>query len=108
MEQIPSNEPLEPSPPPAASTSGNERVMAISSLVLGVINLCAWFLPICGIPLSLVGIVLGFLGMKDQSQKTFAIIGIALCGLGLLAGCANAAYGAYLGFSGQGIQFPQP
>ena len=107
MEQIPSNEPVEFSPAPSSS-GGNEKIMAIASLVLGVINLCAWFLPICGIPLSLVGLVLGFLGMKDQSQKTLAIIGIVLCGLGLLAGCVNAAYGAYLGFSGQGIQFPQP
>ncbi|MCC7118145.1 MAG: hypothetical protein IT310_06430 [Anaerolineales bacterium] len=80
-------------------------MMAIASLVLGVINLCAWFFPICGIPLALVGIVLGFLGMKDPSQKTFALIGIALCALGLIAGCGNAAYGAYLGYTGQ-IQFP--
>jgi len=104
MEQTPSNEPMGTAPAPASS-GGNERIMAIASLVLGVINLCAWFFPICGIPLSLIGIVLGYLGMKDQSQKTFAIIGIALCALGLLAGCVNAAYGAYLGFSGNGIQF---
>ena len=38
-------------------------------------------------------LVLGFLGMKDASQKTLAIIGIALCVLGLLVGCGNAAYG---------------
>lgn len=89
-----------------ASGSGNERMMAIASLVLGVINLCAWFLPICGIPLSLVGLVLGFLGMKDQSQKTLAIIGMVLCGLGLLAGCINAALGAYMSMTGNGFQFP--
>ena len=96
MEQTPSNAPMQGSP-----ASGNEKMMAIGSLVLGVINLCAWFLPICGIPLSLVGLVLGFFGMKDPSQKTLAIIGMALCGLGLLAGCVNAAYGAYLGYTGQ-------
>jgi hypothetical protein len=97
-----SNQPVSPAP-----ASGNERMMAIGSLVLGVINLCAWFLPICGIPMSIAGIVLGYFGMRDQSQKTLAIIGIALCALGLLAGCINAAYGAYLGYTGQGIQFPQ-
>ena len=95
-----SNQPVSPAP-----ASGNERMMAIGSLVLGVINLCAWFLPICGIPMSIAGIVLGYFGMKDQSQKTLAIIGIALCSLGLLAGCINAAWGAYLGFSGQGVDF---
>jgi hypothetical protein len=94
MEQIPSNTPVMPSP----VSSGNERIMAIASMVVGVINLCAWFIPICGIPLSLVGIVLGFLGMKDETQKTFAIIGIALCAIGLILGCGNAAYGVYLGY----------
>ena len=43
-------------------------------------NLCAWFIPICGIPLSLVGLVLGFLGMKDETQKTFAIIALVVLG----------------------------
>ncbi|NWF64106.1 MAG: DUF2776 family protein [Chloroflexi bacterium] len=79
--------------------------MAIASLVLGVINLCAWFLPICGVPLSIVGIVLGFLGMKDPSQKTLAIIGMVLCGLGLLAACVNGAVGVYMAISGKAFQF---
>lgn len=95
------------SPPPAPASSGNERVMSIASLVIGVINLCAWFLPICGVPLGIVGIVLGFLGMKDPSQKTLAIIGIVLSGLGLLAACINGALGAYMGLTGEGFQFPQ-
>ena len=88
---------------PVKSGGGNEKIMAIASLVLGVLNLCAWFLPICGIPLAIIGIVLGFLGMKDSSQKTIAIIGMALCGFGLLLACGNAAYGAYVGFT-QGFQ----
>ena len=80
---------------PSAS-GGNERIMAIASLVLGVINLCAWFLPICGIPLGLVGIVLGYLGMKDVSQKNLAIAGMALSGFGILLACLNAAAGLFL------------
>ncbi|HET7143718.1 MAG TPA: hypothetical protein VFI68_06850 [Anaerolineales bacterium] len=87
--------------------TGNEKIMAIASIVLGVINLCAWFFPICGIPLAIVGIVLGFLGMKDPSQKTLAIIGMVLCGLGLLLACSNSAYGAYLGYT-QGLQNISP
>lgn len=92
-------------PSPAPTSGGNERVMAIASLVLGVINLCAWFIPLCGAPLAIVGIVLGYLGMKDPSQKTLAIIGIALSALGLIATCINAALGAYMGLSGEGFQF---
>ena len=89
--------------PPASS--GNEKIMAIAALVLGIVNLCAWFIPICGIPLAIAGLVLGFLGMKDPSQKTMAIAGMVTCGIGLLLACGNAVIGAYLGFAGRGFQF---
>jgi hypothetical protein len=79
--------------------SRNQKIMAIISLILGVINLCAWFLPICGIPISITGLVLGYLGMKDPSQKTLAMIGMILCAIGLTLGCGNSAYGAYSGFT---------
>ncbi|MBL8098369.1 MAG: hypothetical protein JNK81_04265 [Anaerolineales bacterium] len=92
-----SNDPVSPAP-----TSGNERMMAIGSLVLGVINLCAWFLPICGIPMSIAGVVLGYFGMKDVSSKNLAIAGMALSALGLFAACINAALGAYWAATGQG------
>lgn len=92
-----SNDPVQSAPRPATGLSGNEKVMAIASLVIGVINLCAWFLPICGIPMSIAGLVLGFLGMKDPSQKTIAIIGMALSGIGLLLACGNSIYGVLLG-----------
>ena len=97
------SQPVTPSPAPASG--GNERIMSIASLVIGVINLCAWFIPICGVPLAIVGIVLGALGMKDPSQKTFAIIGIALSALGLIAACINGAVAAYMGYTGETFQF---
>lgn len=89
-----SNAPMTEGP---AKTSGNERIMAIASLVIGVINLCAWFFPICGVPLGIIGIVLGYLGMKDPAQKTIAIIGMALSGIGILLACVNAFAGILLG-----------
>lgn len=100
--------PSSPPPPAPPAAGGNQRVMAIASLVIGVINLCAWFFPICGVPLGIAGIVLGFLGMKDPAQKTFAIIGIVLSALGLVAACVNGALGAYMQLSGNGFQFPLP
>ena len=78
----------------------NSEYMAIGSLVLGVIVLCAWFVPICGVPLSIAGIVLGYLG-RESAQRTMAIIGIILCCLGLIGSIINAAVGAYLGATGQ-------
>jgi hypothetical protein len=57
------------------------------------------------VPLGIVGLVLGYLGMKDPSQKTLAVIGMVLSGLGLFAACINGAVGAYMAISGQGFQF---
>jgi hypothetical protein len=84
-----SNEPIFPRP----AQTGNERTFAIISLVLGVLNLCAWLLPICGFPLAIAGMVLGYLGMKSPEQKNLAIGGLALSGLGLALSCVNAIAG---------------
>jgi hypothetical protein len=75
------------------SGSDNQKYMAIASLVIGILNLCAWFLPICGAPMGIVGIVLGIFGMKSPSQKTLAIVGIVLSSIGLLLACGNAVAG---------------
>ena len=75
-------------------------VFAISALGLGIINLCAWFLPICGLPLSILGLTFGIASISSP-KRGFAIAGIVLCIVGLIAGVVNAAIGAYLGYTGQ-------
>ena len=83
------NEPLSPAP-----SSGKEKTFAIVSLVLGILNLCAWFFPICGVPLGIAGLVFGYLGLKAPEQKNLAIAGMVLSGLGILLACINAIVGA--------------
>jgi len=98
------NIPMSPAPAPApVSDNNNNRIMAISSLVLGVINLCAWFLPICGVPVGIAGLALGYFGRRDETQKTLALIGMVLSGIGLLLACGNGALGAYMRLSGSNI-----
>ena len=84
-----SNEPL----PPTPASPGNAKTFATISLVLGIINLCAWLFPLCGFPLAIAGVVLGYLGLKAPEQKNLAIAGIALSGLALLLACVNAIAG---------------
>lgn len=93
------NEPINTpvSAPPAAGGTDNNRIMAIASLVIGIINLCAWFFPICGAPLAIVGLVLGYFGMRSPEQKTLAIVGMVLSGIGLLLACVNGIAGVLLG-----------
>ena len=90
----------DPIPTPVAPTpapNDNTRIMAIASLVIGIINLCAWFFPICGVPLGIIGVVLGYLGMKNPAQKKLAIAGIVLSAIGILLACINAVAGVLLG-----------
>lgn len=85
-----------PEPAPVTAPSGGKKGLAIAALVLGILNLCSWFIPLCGGPLAIVGIVLGILGIKS-SQKTLAIVGIVLSALGLIATIVNAIAGVAIG-----------
>lgn len=82
----PMNAPVSPQPVQPAS-AGTERTMAIISLVLGAISLCGLVVPIVGIPLGIIGLALGYLGRKDEAWRTYAIIGMALSGIGILLSC---------------------
>ncbi|MEI6639873.1 MAG: hypothetical protein WCL46_09150 [Chlorobium sp.] len=63
-------------------------------------RLVAWFLPIAGLPVSLIGIGFGVLHLSELPQRRFARIGILLNVIALMASTANAAVGAYMGYSG--------
>ncbi len=88
LEPVPEPPPSQASMPvsaPVSSTAsaGDKKGLAIASLILGILSLCAslgWF---CGAPISIVGLVLGFLGLKG-SGKSMAIAGIVLSAFGLL------------------------
>ncbi|HLO30594.1 MAG TPA: hypothetical protein VK249_15730 [Anaerolineales bacterium] len=84
------NAPVPPQPVQPAS-SGNERIMAIASLVVGVLSLCGLVVPLMGVPLGLVGIVLGYFGRKDVNWKTYAAAGMALSVVGILLSCVPIA-----------------
>ena len=81
------NAPIAPQP----ASTGTEKMLAIASLVVGVISLCGVFLPIIGIPLGIVGAVLGFFGRRDAEWKTYASVGIALSIVGVLLSCVPVA-----------------
>jgi len=67
--------------------------------VLGILSLIAWLLPIVGLPVAIVGLVLGFQGVNRQ--RGLAIAGIILSSIGLVAAAINSVIGAYMGATGQ-------
>jgi hypothetical protein len=100
-------EPADSSPKQYEMPPATDRyVLAIISLVLGILNLCAWFIPLCGGSLAIVGLILGVLGL-NSSRKGMAIAGIVLSGIALLLSIGNATFGAYLGLTG-GYPFIYP
>jgi hypothetical protein len=73
---------------------------AVASLVLGIFGMFGWCLPILGLPITIVGLVLGVKGFKSANQGT-AVAGVVLNIIGLVLSVINAAIGAYLGATGQ-------
>ena len=76
---------------------------ATAALVLGILSLIFWFLPIFGLPISIVGLVMGLKGYKKGHK--YALAAVILCVIGLCLSVANAALGVYLGVTGQHALF---
>lgn len=84
-----SNDPIGITETPVPTLSGNEQAFAIASIVLGLLGMClTLFAGVCGAPFPIIGLVLGYLGMKDPEQKTLSIAGLVINGLTILAFCA--------------------
>ena len=73
---------------------------ATASLVLGIISLIVWLIPLFGYPVSIVGLVMGFYGIKSE-KKSLGTAGLILSIIGLVLCVANSAIGAYMGATGQ-------
>lgn len=69
--------------PPATAPASDKKGFAIASLVLGIVSLCSSLSFLCGGLISVIGIILGALGVNSKS-KTMAIAGIILSAVGLI------------------------
>ncbi len=59
--------------------------MGIASLTLGITSLATWINPTLGLPISIVGIILGTLALRiSQHHKGQAIAGVVTSVIGLL------------------------
>lgn len=88
-------------------------VFPVVSLLLGILSIFAWLIPTLGLPITLLGLIIGVqtlrgVGMPNlrRVEKGMAVAAVVLCSLGLLATIGNFAYRAYLVVTGQ--RFSQP
>jgi uncharacterized membrane protein len=66
---------------------------AKAGFILGLISIVAWFIPLFGVPVTIVGLVMSILGIKS-SKKKLAIAGVILTIIFLILTIINAAVGA--------------
>lgn len=63
---------------------------SLTSLVLGIIASLGWIIPIIGLPVTIVGIVLGAINLKNRQSKGLAIAGFVV---NIVFLCASIAKG---------------
>ena len=61
-----------------------------SSLILGIIASLGWIMPIIGFPVTVVGIVLGAMNLRNRQSKGIAIAGFVV---NIVFLCASIAKG---------------
>lgn len=51
---------------------------AWASFILGIISSLGWLVPIIGLPITVVGIALGAVGIKNPRDRGFSIAGMVI------------------------------
>ncbi len=59
-------------------TSYPNQWNAWTSLILGIVGSLGWIVPIIGLPVTIVGTVLGAVGIKNKSMRGIAIAGFVV------------------------------
>jgi hypothetical protein len=57
--------------------------MAVAGLVLGILSLVTWWVLYVGLPISIVGIIMGALGRRSVSRRGIATAGLVCSIIGL-------------------------
>ena len=67
------------------SKPASQNLNAWTSLVLGIIGSLGWLVPIIGLPVTIVGTVLGAISMKNKKSKGIGIAGFIVSTVFLIA-----------------------
>ena len=75
--------------------------MVTAGFVLGLIGIVAWFIPLIGFPVTIVGLIMSVRGKsKEPEKKGLATAGLVLNIIFLVVTIVNSAIGAYMGATG--------
>ncbi|HVB24956.1 MAG TPA: hypothetical protein VNG51_23675 [Ktedonobacteraceae bacterium] len=76
-----------------APASDSRAGFAIAGLILGILSILSSWIPICGLPLPIIGIVMSALGRRSFSHRTMAMVGLILSIAAIVIGVAITAIG---------------
>jgi len=93
MEQPPQL-PSPPTQPTQVIVTAN-RGKATAGMVLGIIGLFAWFIPLVGFPVNIVGIVMSSKGLESAIRGR-ATAGLVLSIIGLVLSAINSFAGVLM------------
>ncbi len=71
-----------------APASDGRVGFAIAGLVLGILSILSSWIPFCGLPLPIIGIVMSALGRRSFSYRTMATVGLILSIIAIVIGVA--------------------
>jgi len=100
--QYPYPHPQHPSPyhqpqyPQPGNVAGKDNTAAILSLVLGLCGIVAWFIPLVGFPVTIVGLVFGRKALRMGQSRSMAKAGVILCVIFLVITAINSLLGALM------------
>lgn len=93
--QIVIAQPVAPAFSPAKASRADRSRMAMTALIIGIVGLVTWCLPIVGLPLALVGMVLGVMS-RSSRRRDLANAAIGLCVIVLLLSCVSGVIEGYI------------
>lgn len=68
---------------------------AIAALVLGIAGILVSLVPVIGLPLQIIGLILG-IQSRASAKRGMAIAGIILCSIGMAISLMSALFGIFL------------
>ena len=80
-----------PTQPPVQNPNDHSG-LAIADLVLGIVGAASWLLPICGLPVNILAVIFGAIGLKSSKQG-MAIAGLVFGCIGILLAIMNTVLG---------------
>lgn len=75
----------------------HQEQRADRAFVFGLVAIPAWFIPLVGFPVGIIGLMLGFKSLSVRGKESRAVAAVILCILSLIATSINAYVGAQAG-----------